>query len=404
VKICIINNLYGAEAKGGAERVVQLEAEALAARGHEVLVVSSAKADRTGRDAATNVRHVALALPNLYFYGDGFMHGWPTRLLWHAVDAFAAGGPRRVLAALGEFKPDVVHTHNLMGIGFRLPRLLKAAGYAHVHTVHDVQLVNPSGLIPAGGSGMPARVMERAHAAVLRLVFGSPRAAVYPSRFMADFYAAHGLFDRAETVVLPNPAPAASNVARERTDAPPRFLFVGQLEPHKGVRLLLEAWRTASLSGATLIMAGDGSLRPAVETAAADDRTIDYRGRLGGAELAEAYRETSFVVVPSLVIENSPTVILEAFAAGTPVIAVAAGGVPELVHDGQEGLLVGFAGASGSAAPVRLALVQALRMAAAIRVGDWWGFSEAARAAVADRGLQRHTDRLLAIYQNVLDS
>ena len=67
---------------------------------------------------------------------------------------------------------------------------------------------------------------------------------------------------------------------------------------------------------------------------------VRLEGYLAGQSLTQTLAKASFVVVPSEWYENSPNVILEAFAQGRPVVAAAIGGIPELVSDGVDGLLV----------------------------------------------------------------
>jgi hypothetical protein len=67
--------------------------------------------------------------------------------LWHIIDIFHFASKNKIRQILQTEKPDLVHTHNLMGLGFLIPRLIKKMGLRYIHTVHDVQLVEPSGII-----------------------------------------------------------------------------------------------------------------------------------------------------------------------------------------------------------------------------------------------------------------
>ena len=78
----------------------------------------------------------------------------------------------------------------------------------------------------------------------------------------------------------------------------------------------------------------------------------------------ELYRAADVAVLSSSW-ENFPHAIVEALAVGTPVVATAVGGVPEIVEDGQNGLLVPSGDAQGLAAAIRIALVGRERLAAA---------------------------------------
>ena len=122
-----------------------------------------------------------------------------------------------------------------------------------------------------------------------------------------------------------------------------RIGYLGQIAPHKGVHVLLVAARR--LAGALLTVRVYGDLAAFKDYAAGLRRLIAADGRLELAgpcrpeDLDQVLRDIDVLVVPSLWYENSPNVILEAFAHNTPVIASNHGGLPELVRDGVNGLL-----------------------------------------------------------------
>jgi glycosyltransferase involved in cell wall biosynthesis len=406
MRVLIVNNLFGKRARGGAERIVEIEAEALAAAGHEVLVVSGAPSGdaaptggvclpdgpcelgNAGDGASAKYRHMEVTPPNFYFYGEGSGRSFAVRLAWLLRDLFNFAAARQLAAVLDEFKPDVVHTHNLIGLGMQLPRLLRRRGLRHVHTAHDVQLVDSTGQImlsPAPSTAL--RAARWLHAKLFGAVFGSPDMVLFPSAFLRKFYKSYGLFPRSRCFVVPNPAPAAATAERTRPERM-TFLFVGQLEAHKGVRLLLEAWRAAGLTGATLEIVGDGALRGEVEATAAANHSIVYRGRLANEVVQAAWARVTFAVVPSLVLENSPTVIIEALAAGTPVIAMNQGGIPELVKAGETGWLVPVDGGAE-------AWSEALQRAASLEPSAWQTMSDSARLALRNRTTSEFTRRMV---------
>jgi glycosyltransferase involved in cell wall biosynthesis len=403
MRILLINNLFGKRARGGAERIVEIEAEALAAAGHRVLVVSGAP-DQEGLvsgvclpdgacqpgTAPASYWHAEITPPNFYFYGEGRDRSFLARLAWLVRDLFNFAAARQLETAFKDFQPDVVHTHNLIGLGLQLPRLLKRRGLRHVHTVHDVQLVDSTGQILLTPPAY-LRVARFLHARLFSAVFGSPDVVIFPSEFLKRFYEVRGFFRRSQRVVVPNPAPTPTPGERVMPEHP-MFLFVGQLEEHKGLRLLLDAWRAAKLAGATLEIIGEGSLRGEVERAAAQDVSIIYRGRLANEVVQATHARASFLVLPSLVLENSPTVILEALAAGTPVIAMNQGGIPELVKEGETGYLVNTAGGVA-------AWAEALRRAAAVDLVAWQALARQAKQSVAERSVDSYSQRLLDLFR-----
>jgi glycosyltransferase involved in cell wall biosynthesis len=198
-----------------------------------------------------------------------------------------------------------------------------------------------------------------------------------------------GFFRRSRRVVLRNPAPAAAG--RRKPSAAPAFLFAGQLERHKGVTTLLDAWEKFGLPGAALEIAGAGSLESEVRARAARLDGVVFSGKLSPEQVIAACDRASYVLVPSLVIENAPAVIMEALSRGTPVIASATGGIPELVREGETGYLV------PPGDPDALAAV----MAMAVHQRDRWPrLSAGALALAAENGPDAHLRALLDVYGN----
>jgi glycosyltransferase involved in cell wall biosynthesis len=166
-----------------------------------------------------------------------------------------------------------------------------------------------------------------------------------PSAYLRDVALEWGLHPE-HVSVLPNPAPpipqlpARDELRRElRLDG--RVLaFAGRLGPQKALGVALEA--VAAVPDVTLIVAGDGPDRAALE-ARAIELGLEGRSRfLGSVSREQVLRlfGAADASVLSSAWENFPHTVVEALAVGCPVIATAVGGVPEVVRDGENGLLV----------------------------------------------------------------
>jgi glycosyltransferase involved in cell wall biosynthesis len=146
--------------------------------------------------------------------------------------------------------------------------------------------------------------------------------------------------------VLPNPAPDVPELpprAALRDELAldgPTLAFAGRLGPQKALGVALEA--VASVPATSLVIAGDGPDRGRLE-ARARELGVDGRTRfLGGVSrdaVLRLFRAADATVLSSSW-ENLPHTVLEALAVGSPVVATAVGGVPEVVRDGENGLLV----------------------------------------------------------------
>ena len=359
MKICLINNLYPPHARGGAEQVVYKTVQGLLEAGHEVVVITTVpEGPHVWREGRLTIYRVVPK--NLFFYTAAHQHSFLTRALWHLIDMFHAGVARTVAEILRQEKPEVVHTHNLMGVSFLVPRIIRELGIRHLHTVHDVQLVEPSGIILKAKEnswryrGLPTR----AYTAIMRRLMGSPDVVISPSQFLLDFYEKRGFFPGAKRVVLRNPVTMSLKHATASGRGPDQggkntktlkqnfineshgvnFLYLGQIEEHKGVVFLVNVFRSFGNDQAVLHIVGAGSQFERVKEMASVVNTIIVHGKVDRDKLPELFAETDVLIVPSLCYENSPTVIFEAFSFGVPVLASRVEGVAELIREGENGL------------------------------------------------------------------
>jgi glycogen(starch) synthase len=123
--------------------------------------------------------------------------------------------------------------------------------------------------------------------------------------------------------------------------ARPRALFVGVLERYKNVDGLVAAWRqVASQLDAKLLMVGDGRERETIEQLVDDfPESTSWSRSLPQEEIARALDESTVLVLPSRS-EGLPRIVIEAFCRGRPVVGAHAGGIPDLVTDDVNGVLV----------------------------------------------------------------
>jgi glycosyltransferase involved in cell wall biosynthesis len=166
-----------------------------------------------------------------------------------------------------------------------------------------------------------------------------------PSAYLRDVALEWDL-DPGHVSVLPNPAPSAPQLPgrdelRRELRLDGRVLaFAGRLGPQKALGVALEA--IAAVPDVTLVVAGDGPERAALEGQAIQlglEGRSRFLGSLSRDDVLRLFRAADGSVLSSAW-ENFPHTVVEALAVGCPVIATAVGGVPEVVRDGENGLLV----------------------------------------------------------------
>lgn len=129
---------------------------------------------------------------------------------------------------------------------------------------------------------------------------------------------------------------AGERRARDGKKGKIRFLFLGQLAQRKGVQFLLEAWKGLPARRAELVLMGGGRRRSWRRAAG---EGVIFRGQAGRKQVLEEMGRSDVLVLPSL-FEGFGLVILEAMAAGLPVITTANTGGPDVIEDGKEGFIV----------------------------------------------------------------
>lgn len=279
------------------------------------------------------------------------------RIVW------SSSGQRGMHAVMREFRPDVVHCHNIYHqLSPSVLQPIRAAGVPCVMTLHDYKLACPSYLMLDHGSpcdacvtGGPLQAARHrckggslGQSSLLALESWLHRASrayapvdvfVCPSAFLAGVMARAGVFPERMTVVNnfvdadPAPTPGSSGEG---------LVFAGRLSNEKGVDVLIRALDLMQQQ-THLRIAGEGPARNQLETLArqgASAGRISFLGRLAKPELQQIVCGSAASVVPSRCHENQPMTVLESFASGVPVIASDLGGLPELIRDGIDGFTV----------------------------------------------------------------
>jgi glycosyltransferase involved in cell wall biosynthesis len=158
---------------------------------------------------------------------------------------------------------------------------------------------------------------------------------IAPSRFLAGKLVEGGI-DPARIRVIPNFVDMESLETGREEDY---YLYFGRLSYEKGIDLLIRA--AGEVGEGNLKIVGDGPVRKELEDLAASlgNGSIEFLGFRSGDELKGLLRGAQFIVVPSRWYENLPFSVMEAMAAGKPVVASSVGGIPEMVLGGETGLL-----------------------------------------------------------------
>ena len=325
VRLAIVCRACG---EGGSVANVALrQARELAAHLDVILVSDSFPEEAAGRRLAVEARR--------FSHLRRFAHV-PAEIAF----CLAAARGLRSLAERGDLDLVLFHSHAAAAIA--IPRLRRYPGLRFAMLTHGDIFERPRGTYDWRLTAFYRLVTPRAYRACDRVIALSPDMAEWARR---------GGAPPERVTILPNgiePADLGAPVEPTPGGPPPlpplRVLFVGRLAREKGVEFLLRGVALAIRRGVGLrvAIAGDGPLRRSLRGLVDElalEQVVEVTGPVPRAGLAAHYRRAHVVFVPSLS-DPLPTVVLEALALGVPVVGAAVGGIPFLVEDGSNGLLV----------------------------------------------------------------
>ncbi|HLA77081.1 MAG TPA: glycosyltransferase family 4 protein, partial [Vicinamibacteria bacterium] len=319
-------------------------ARAVAARGHRVDVLlphhPELKRDQDEPVRFFPYRYAPGDRFNLWGYAQSLEADVRVRRRVYLLAPLVALALRRALGQrLVASRYDVVHAHWVVPNAAMIADQVRASRTPFVVSLHgsDVFLAEKLGLagalafraFAAAGAVTACSSDLRRRALALGALAGRTRTVPYGVD-LADF----------------SPERSGGSI-RERLGVPGGSLLVlafGRLVEKKGFRYLVEA--ASSIPGIHVVVAGEGDLRGDLTRLAAERQApVSFPGALDREAMAAALAEADIAVVPSVVdragnLDGLPNALLEALAAGRPVVASRLAGIPDVVEDGVNGLLV----------------------------------------------------------------
>lgn len=342
MRILMTTSLYPTPAApytfGGAELFVRRVAERFVEDGHEVEIIRSRPRTYSGTETVNGATIRSTKQNNIYL-AYGKTKPAPARLLWHLIDD-NIWADSLLAERIAAFKPDVLHSNTLVGLGADIWRVARGRGVPVVHTLHDYYLTCARGSRFNGGGNCQTTcrscsVLTRGRRRKSRYV----TALVGVSQRVIDIHQREGLFlDTPIKAVVRNASNMVGSVTPETTLAPLSIGFMGRMSYEKGMTQLAQAFALLPAGVARLVVAGKiDEAEQAELKALAPNADIVF---LGYVKPADFFRQVDVAIAPSLWEEPGALVIAEALAAGRPVIVSPFGGSPEAIVPGETGWIV----------------------------------------------------------------
>ena len=321
---------------------------------------------------------------------------------------------RNLLNLLDRVRPNIAHAHNIYHhLSPSILPVLRGCGIPTVMTVHDLKLACPAYTMMAynqpcercrggkihnvvrhrcikGSLALSGLVMlETAAHRLSRVYERNVERFIAPSRFMLEKLVEWG-WPRERFTYIPNFVDLER--FRPASEIGSRFVYCGRLENLKGVATFL---RAAAAARQPVTLAGTGphetELRALAQQLGADAIFLGHQSRQALVTVMQSARA---IVVPSECLENAPLALLEAYAAGRPVIGSRIAGIPELIREDETGALFAPGDVEGLASVLdRFAALPSHRLAAMGTAGRLWAEQEFSATT--------YRNRLLALYNSL---
>lgn len=349
LRFLMVSTYYPPYYYGGDAMHVYYLANELAKNGHEVDVVYNLSLyelrAKSGKRENQYINHESIRLHPL--------RSPLARVSWGSLLTFGTYYPlaKKISSIKNSIKPDVIHNHNVDGIGINCFDL---EAPSVLYTAHDKWLVCPLNnliksdksfcqhksncIICAIKSKRPPELWRYYRSLIKK--FHNIDAIITPSDYMKGLLSNYSIPTKIKTI--PNFAPHSIETVKPVFNFP-YFLFVGDLSRIKGIENLLRAYlKICDKIDANLLIVGDGQLKTKINeqiiNSDKQDR-IKLMGKLHNDSLSNLYKNALATVIPSTCSENCPLVALESLSYGTPIIAANNGGLPEIVNKSRAGIL-----------------------------------------------------------------
>lgn len=397
MRVAMLSPVAPAHGRGGVQDIVWMLCRGLAARGHSVTLLTTARADGVTREESSGVVIEYLA-------------GTPPM---RPIGVWAHASRRRVAALHAEQPLEAIHSQSFCGL--HLIGAFPGVGVtASPHGTHVDELRTRAGIL---GENLATAPLEAAKAAVLwtlmlgRYLSEGPalkrcaaviatsveQRAVLLERYRVPPARLHDVWNGIDTALFaPRPADPELRARLGAAPGAPLVLAVARLYQEKGLQHALRAWPRvlAKHPNAVFAIVGDGPYRGTLEAQAAAlgiAASVRFTGVLALEALPAAYASCDVFVNPTVRINGYDLTILQAMAAGKPVVVSNLGSVPTAVADRIDGLLA----PPGDAEALAARLLEAIDdPALAARLGA------AALAKVRERfSLDAMVEGTLAVYR-----
>lgn len=347
MKILLVNTFYTPDILGGAEISVQKLAEGLVKKGLDVVVICTGKDEIV--EHINGVKIYRIKINNLYNPIDHRKTSKIRKTLYRILDIYNIFNYKKIKSILKNEKPDIVNTNNLYGLSPIVWKVSKDLNIKLIHTLRDYYLMCPK----VNLLRKDKTICEKCKKICSIYKYMNKKISNYvdfvtaPSNFTIDLFKKNGFFNNVPSMCIYNAIDidydniksnyiSKFNLDKKSLD----IVYLGTLDIHKGIDILLAAFNKIDRKNLRLNIAGKGKMEYLVNEYLKKDNRMKYYGFIEDNQKEEILMNADILVIPSMWYEPFGRVIIEAYKYGIPVIGSRLGGIPEIIDHLETGIIV----------------------------------------------------------------
>lgn len=400
MKILLVNSRYAPYSVGGADISTRKLAVELARQGQNVEILTCNDVDQD--DCVDDILIHRRRFNNIDSWFNYTALNPIRKTIYKALDYYNPFNRNELKKLLLEIAPDIIHTNNINGISPVIWSTAKKLGIPIVHTCRDYFLLcHKTTLVK--GNGKPCNKLHflcKIYRCFYRKISKNVSTVTSPSKYTSSCFVKDGYFKTSNEVVIYNAIDFDINETNDilekrkrKTKSKIRFIYLGALESHKGVDLLMDAFKQIENPNIELLLAGKGSLEETIVCCTHEDNRIQYLGFLKEKELNEYLEKSDVLICPSNWPEPFGRVILDAYKHAMPVIATKIGGIAEIVNSNT-----GIQITAGSAEAIR----KAIEIMASLEQRAYIDLCTGARDFLCQFSVKHQAEQFVCEYQKLI--
>lgn len=349
MKILIVNSFYYPNMFGGAEHSIKNLAEELYNQGNSVYVLCTGNTDQF--EEINNVNVYRIKNNNIKSTIE-YMNNENKKLekvIYKSIDLHGYTNKNKISNIIDEIKPDIVHINNMPGIGLNIFNILEKKKIPIIFTGRDYYTICPKTTLIKSDNSIcktPNKFCKM-YRKINQKYISKADYLIGPSKFSKDILSNELKIDENKCSYIYNSIDLDKDYTSKVNKVKNEMLlkkktldlvFLGTLDYHKGIKLLVEQFINLDDKNIRLHIAGDGPLKEYIKSIKLDN--LIYYGKLSKEDVNKLLSECDILIAPSLWNEPFGRIVLDAYKNSMPVITTGNGGLREIVNDGETGYII----------------------------------------------------------------